>query len=182
MNRCLVTMMTIVTLVATLPSAVLAQDKPAMVPLKIDLVISRQAGDKKISNMPYSLWVTANSDRNRGGTSLRMGVQVPVTSMSRPKEGEAAVASYSYRNVGTNIDCSATTGADGRYLLSISLTESGIQLGAKENQMPGVPAFRDFQSQFSILLRDGQSATYTSATDPVTGETLKVDVTLSVLK
>jgi hypothetical protein len=156
-----------------------------MVPVKLDLVITRQAGDKKVSSMPYSLWVTANAERGRS-TSLRMGVELPVASgaFKAGKEGEQVpVASYSYRNVGTNIDCTATTTADSRFSVSINLTDTGVQLEPKDNRsVPGVPAFRTFQSQFSLLLKDGQSATYTSATDPVTGETLKVDVTLNVLK
>jgi hypothetical protein len=46
----------------------------------------------------------------------------------------------------------------------------------------GTPAFRNFTSNFSILLKDGQTAQYASATDPVSGETLKVDATINVLK
>jgi hypothetical protein len=46
----------------------------------------------------------------------------------------------------------------------------------------GLPLFRNFSSSFALLLKDGQSATYTSAVDPVSGETIKVDVTLTVLK
>ena len=45
-----------------------------------------------------------------------------------------------------------------------------------------MPAFRNFTSNFSLLLKDGQTAQYASATDPVSGETLKVDVTINVLK
>ena len=45
-----------------------------------------------------------------------------------------------------------------------------------------MPAFRNFTSNFNILLKDGQTAQYASATDPVSGETLKVDVTINVLK
>ncbi len=48
--------------------------------------------------------------------------------------------------------------------------------------LKGVPAFRNFTSNFSILLKDGQTAQYASATDPVSGETLRVDVTVNVLK
>ena len=48
--------------------------------------------------------------------------------------------------------------------------------------LKGIPAFRNFTSNFNILLKDGQTAQYASATDPVSGETLKVDVTLNVLK
>ncbi len=170
------------------PRAAGAQEKPSpLVPLKLQLVISRSAGEKKISSMPYTLWVTANDNRNRT-TSLRMGVEVPVPSILIPKEG-APTTSYNYRPVGTNIDCSATTEGN-LFKVAITLNDSSVQFDAKESAasrpvptgMAGAPAFRNFTSNFSILLKDGQTATYTSATDPVSGETLKVDVTLNVLK
>jgi hypothetical protein len=154
------------------------------VPLKIQLVISRTAGEKKVSSLPYTLWVTANG---RGETNLRMGVQVPVP-QRLVKEGEPAVQSYSYRDVGTNIDCTAVTAADGWFNVTITLNDSAIQFDAGEAARPGagtlsgLPSFRNFTSRFSILLKDGQTAEYTSATDPVSGEVLKVDVTLNVLK
>lgn len=165
------------------PDASFAQEKTTaeLVPLKIQLVISRTAGEKKISSLPYTLWVTANG---RGETQLRMGVQVPVPQRFAPKEGEP-VQSYSYRDVGTNIDCSATTTADGRFNVTITLNDSAIQFDSKEASgqgVSGVPSFRNFTSRFGILLKDGQTAQYTSATDPVSGEVLKVDVTLNVLK
>lgn len=158
----------------TMP-VLIAQEKPAMVPLKLDLVISRQVGTKKISSMPYTMWVTANAPEK--STMLRMGVRVPVA--MQPKE--SAVRSYSYENVGTNIDATATTAPDGRFGIGITLSESGVDTKAAESAA-AAPMFREFTSRFYLLLRDGQSATYTSATDPVTGETLKVDITLSVLK
>ena len=57
------------TLALALTAPLVAQDKPApaqdrssgMVPLKLDLLISRTAGDKKISSMPYTMWLTANA-------------------------------------------------------------------------------------------------------------------------
>jgi hypothetical protein len=163
-----------------------AQPKPAaqLVPLKVQLVVSRHMGEKRIGSLPYTLWVTANKS---GETSLRMGVQVPVVSAVFPaKEGaQVPVSSYSYRDVGTNIDCSATTVSDGWFNVNITLNDSAIRFDTKELQnqaVAGVPAFRNFTSRFSILLKDGQTAQYTSATDPVSGEVLKVDVTLTVLK
>lgn len=163
-----------------------AQEKTAaLVPLKIQLVISRTAGEKKISSLPYTLWVTANG---RGETNLRMGVEVPVPARVAPKEGESAVQSYNYRPVGTNIDCSAMTVPDGWFNVAITLNDSAIQFDAKQaaasgpSPLSGLPTFRNFTSRFSILLKDGQTAQYTSATDPVSGEVLKVDVTLNVLK
>jgi hypothetical protein len=45
-----------------------------------------------------------------------------------------------------------------------------------------VPAFRAFNATFSMLLRDGQTMQYASATDSVSGEVVKIDVSLNVLK
>jgi hypothetical protein len=45
-----------------------------------------------------------------------------------------------------------------------------------------MPSVRKFQSTFNLLLKDGQTATHTAATDPVSGEVLRIDVTLTVLK
>lgn len=186
MKRALNSFAMLIALASAAPHPALAQARSPQVPLKIDIVIAREAGTKKISRLPYSLWVTANREPARE-TSLRMGVQVPVVQnvfTSTKDEGGAKTPtqSYSYRNVGTNIDCLATSTGDGRYAVAITLSDSGIQAGPGENQPAGVPAFREFTSRFYLLLKDGQSATYTSATDPVTGETLKVDVTLNVLK
>ena len=44
-------------------------------PLKLQFVISKYQGDKKISSVPYVVSVNANQRRN---TSLRMGGQVPI--------------------------------------------------------------------------------------------------------
>lgn len=165
------------------PRAASAQDKAPLGPIKIDLVLSRNAGAKKISSLPYSLWVTAN-ERER--TSLRMGVQVPVASTRVAQKDDPPPPAYSYRDVGTNIDCQATTIADGRFNVRIVLEDSAVQFDEKDptgtRPLPGLPSFRSFSARFSLLLKDGQTATYTSATDPVSGETLKVDVTLTVLK
>jgi hypothetical protein len=168
-------MVLMVTLAA--PPVVIAQDK--QVPLKIQLVISRHNGDKKISSLPYTLWVTANEKRM---TSVRMGVQVPVPTSMITKEG--VLPSYNYRDVGTNIDCLAQGPIDGLYNLEIKLNDSSVSFDPKESgqTLKGVAAFRNFTSNFSILVRDGQTAQYASATDPLSGETVKVDVTINVLK
>lgn len=159
----------------------LAQEKAAtLVPLKVQLVVSRYAGDKKISSMPYTLWVTGNAKQP---TRVRMGVQVPVPNNVTTKEG-VTTPSYSYQNVSTNIDCTAYTQPDGLFSLEITLTDSSLGFDAKEAAavLKGVPALRNFTSNFNILLKDGQTAQYASATDPLNGETVKIDVTINVLK
>jgi Bacterial type II and III secretion system protein len=162
---------------------VLAQESSKLVPLKVQLVVSRLSVDKKvISSLPYTLWVTANDQKT---TSVRLGVQVPVVVSALNKDGTPAAApSYSYRDVGTNIDCKAAGQADGSFKLEIRLNDSSVSFDPKESSqsLKGVPAFRNFAADFSILVKDGQTAQYASATDPVTGETLKVDATVNVLK
>lgn len=165
----------------TRPPVAVAQEKSSLVPLRVQVVVSRQAGEKKISNLPYTLWVTAN---DKTMTSVRMGVQVPVTQTLFGGKDGAPQSSYTYKDVGTNIDCRATALGDGRFTLEIRLSDSSLGMDPKESaaSTPSRPVFRNFSSSFNILLRDGQTAQYASATDPVTGESLKVDVTLTVLK
>lgn len=161
-------------------------ESTALVGVKVQVVISRYQGDKKISSLPYVLGAVVNG----GKTSLRMGVDVPIaqTAFSTPtKDGAMSTpsTSYSYRSVGTNIDCQATTAPQGYYKLNLTVTDSSVQLDANnagKALAPNVPMFRNFNSTFQVLLRDGQTTQYTSATDPVTGEVTKIDVLLNVLK
>jgi hypothetical protein len=165
------------------------REPPAPIPLKVTVVLSRYQGEKRISSMPYSMGVTASGLGPAPKTTLRMGVDVPVTTTVFGAEGKAPVASYQYRNIGTNIDCSASfeSTAPGTFQLTFTVSDSSIGLdSSKKSDTPGVvpdiPSFRNFNSSFTALLRDGQTTQYTSATDPVTGDLMKIDVTLNVMK
>jgi hypothetical protein len=145
------------------------------VPLKIQLTLARYQGEKKLSSTPYTMWVTANEPRT---TKLRMGVQIPVP---------AGTAGFTYRNVGTDIDCTAGTGAPGTYKLGLTVSDSSVYFSERDRPAPAnpesvQPSFRSFTATFNILLRDGQTAQYTTATDQVSGEVMKIDATLTVLK
>ncbi len=158
------------------------QPKPTLVPLKLQLVLSRYQGDKKISSVPYVLWLTANEP---SPTKLRMGVQVPIPSTTFGSTN-APISSYTLKDVGTNIDCSATTANEGSvYRLNLTVSDNGVNVAEKagaDGRPVTLPSYRNFTSTFTILLRDGQTGQYTSATDPVSGEVLKIDATLNVLK
>jgi opacity protein-like surface antigen len=184
-NVCL----TLVFAVASMAAGASAQDvqepparaeKPrvekALTPLKVQIVLSRVQGDKKITSVPYVLWLSANDGfRN----NLRMGTQIPIP------DGKG---SYSYRDVGTNIDAMATSGTDNNYRLSLTLNDSSVYFPDRNDPSvasptnTGMPAFRSMTANFAILLRDGQTGQYLSATDPVSGQTLRIDATLTVLK
>jgi hypothetical protein len=154
------------------------------VPLRVQIVVARYQGEKKISSLPYTLSVVANDNDK---TSMRMGVDVPIptTVFSGGKEGAATVpiTSYNYRSVGTNIDCSARSVDDGLFRLDLAVEDSSI-FGADKDagaRQPA-PSLRRFTSTFNVMMRDGQTLQHTAATDPVSGEVLRIDVTLTVLK
>ena len=46
----------------------------------------------------------------------------------------------------------------------------------------GAPAFRNFNSTFTMVMKDGQTGQSTSVTDPVSGQVIKLDATLNVQK
>jgi hypothetical protein len=165
----------------TAPAA--AQEKPAAaqmvsVPLRVTVVISRLQGEKKVSNLPFTL--TLNTGER---TSLRMGADVPVPQATMKEN--TVLSSYSYRPVGTNIDCSAAPMLDdGRVRLSLTVSDSQVSIEDRPDagSMRGLPRFQNFTSTATLLLRDGQTMQYTAATDKVTGEVVRVEVALNVVK
>ena len=148
--------------------------------LKVQVVIGRYQGDKKISSMPYALTMNANNHAN-----LRMGAKIPVlvTTFVQNAKDAPAVNSFQYQDVGTNIDCTSMQTDDGRYLLTISVDDSSVY---PDEQLPGGakgnPSFRSFRANNTMILKNGETGQFTMATDKVTGETVRVDVTLTVVK
>jgi hypothetical protein len=158
-----------------------AKPPASSVALKVTVVISRSQGEKKISNMPYTLSVTGTH------ASLRLGTKIPVMMVSAmaPAEGKSPqIGPLQYQDVGTNIDCDVKTLEEGRFMLNLSIDDSSVY--ADEQAPPGGargnPSFRSFRASNALVLRDGQTGQLTSATDKLTGETVKVDVTLTVVK
>jgi hypothetical protein len=96
------------------------------------------------------------------------------------------VSSYNYQNIGTQIDCSAIQAGDGRFELNISIEDSSIYVddqvvkGVAKGNEP--PIFRSFRSRNDLILRDGQSTEFTAATDRISGEVIRIDVTLKIMK
>jgi hypothetical protein len=161
---------------------------PHGITVRVQLVISRFQGDRKLVSLPYTLLVSTGGARAR----MRMGVDtpVPVTSTSDGKQ----TTSIQYRNVGTNIDCAAWDRGDGRYQLSIGVENSSalaLEKGPSSGGNPaplvdasptGSPLFRRFDANLDPWLRDGQTVQTVASTDPVSGEVVKIDVTLNVVK
>jgi hypothetical protein len=154
-------------------------------------VLSRYKGDVKIGSLPYTLNVNANGDP----TTMNMGSRVPVASTTFAPQANgqppATMQSYTYQNIGTSIELRASQPVDNLFELQLSVDDSSVATveagrGGQGEPVPptapNLPVFRSFKGRNTLLLKDGQSRQYTVATDRISGEVLKVDVTLKVLK
>lgn len=157
------------------------RDRAPGATLRVQVVIARYQGEKKIASLPYTLSVTVEGRSAR----MRMGVDTPVAVATAASDtGKPATTSFQYRNVGTNIDCLARDAGDGRYWLQLSIENSSAYLGGAlaDANATGSPLFRRFETNIDPAMRDGQTIQTIASTDPVTGEVVKVDVTLNVVK
>ena len=148
-------------------------EKP-LIPLRVQVTLSRSEGEKKTSSLPFTLWVSANGDQ----TSLNVGSRVPTP--TTVVWGGAIAESYSYQNVGTSLTSSATSLDDGRFNVSLTINDSSLMPAKAAGS--NLPTFQSFTAQNKLLLRDGQTAQFIAATDKVTGEVTRVEVTIAVIK
>ena len=155
----------------------------AIVPLSVEVTISRYRGDELVGSLPYMLSVTAGS----GPSTLRFDdrVPVPVGPPIAGLDGVSQPRSFNYEEVGTLIECVARTLGGGRYEVTVGIAERSID---GDDRTPADAAaayasvFRSFRSDNTLVLRDGQSRQYAAAADRLGGETIRVDVTLTVLE
>jgi hypothetical protein len=158
------------------------------VPLRVQITIGRLEGEKKVANLPFTLLVNAGDGGSGGRVSLRMGIEMPVrvaTTGAPDKDGKSAsVTSYQYKNVGTNIDLRAEALDEGRFNLDVRVEQSSLGTAADKLTpfAADLPLFRTVNASFFALLRDGQTATHVVATDPVNGETVRIEVGLTVVR
>ena len=162
--------------------------KPApatVTPLKVSVVVSRFQGEKKLSSLPYTLSVNAGSRGDAPNGRQGAGHDDHVREIAGRRRAE--VGPIQYQDVGTSIDCSVSTAQDdGRFELEITIDDSSVYGDAPtttdNKPAAGNPSFRSFRASDSMVLRDGQTSQFTTATDKVSGEIVKVDVTLNVVK
>lgn len=175
--------------------------------LEVQVVITRLDRGKVVSTLPYTLSVTTNA----GEAQLNMGTEVPVPTATMtpiappappagggtaaagaPGPGAAAalprpMTTMSYRPVGTVIACRAIKSDDNdRYQLVLSVDDSAIfTSGQAAPPVPvgdALPVFRSFRSRNTLMMLDGQTRQYTAASDRVSGEIVRLEVTMRVVK
>jgi len=151
--------------------------------LKVQLIVTKHLGDKKVSSLSYSFPCNTADPK----LSLSLGMEVPVPVRKADK------VEFQYRNVGANIECEASGLPDGRFKLHLAFEQSslysvGVKTGTPvpeqtlESRVDNPTIFRTARSLFNPVLRDGQTMQAVTGTDPLTGELVTVDVTLGVVK
>lgn len=160
-----------------LASSVVAQEKtpkPDPTPLRVQLVVARHQGEKKLSGVPFALGCGGGAE-----SRVRLGVDVPLHAQVQ------GVPQVVFKTVGWGIGCESSRLEAGVYALKLEVDQTFIHAARAPEpwavpESPAGPALRSFRASFTAVLRDGQTAQYVAAPDPVSGEVVKVDVTLSV--
>ena len=179
--------------------------------LDVQVVMVRTQGDKVISRLPYSLEVTTGMPESQLNIGTEVPVPITTFAPARPaaakpqaggQPGGGAgqppltapadvpigppqpIQPVSYKSVGTVISCRASNGEAGQYELVLSVDDNAVlpRDAAASNNAPEVPVFRAFRARNTLVLRDGQTRTFTAAADRVSGEMVRVEVTLRVMK
>jgi hypothetical protein len=165
-----------------------------IIPIDLEVTISRYQGDKKTSSLPYALTVNTVYFQNVNDaplTSLRMGGEVPLPTMSftvdgKPMPGVPTGGPVMYKAVGTSIDAKGRILDGGRFEIWVSVQDDAIatpqSVGAGSAPTTSLPVIRSFRASNNVVLKDGQTRQFTAAADRITGEVVKVDVTLKVAK
>jgi hypothetical protein len=159
-------------------------------PVKVQIVFTEFEGDKKVKSLPYALYINAPDapELKPGWVKLRVGSRVPIYT-GGTKEN------MTYLDVGTNIDARSAYAGEGRLLLYLrierSWVEGGVSVpvtkvdGSASETSSGhfqEPIVRQLVLEFDLKLREGQSVESATATDPISGKVLKVDVSFAIVK
>jgi hypothetical protein len=165
-------------------AAAAQEDKEQPPQVRVQVVLREMDGDRIISRLPYTLYMKAEGFRNPA--QLRTGLRVPILTMGQESR-------IQYQQVGTDIDFWADPLGGGRFNVRFHLSRSALFVPEGERQpirMPGdleipseaAPILSQFNSRLDLLLRDGQPLEAIVSSDPISGRTLRVDVTLTVVK
>ena len=145
------------------------------VTIKLVVVLSKYEGDKKISSVPYTLSLVPGKPG-----SIRAGSEIPVPTSAFNSTGTQTTTSYTLQQVGSQIDATVNPTADGKYNLTLSVTDRDRTSTNNNPAVPNVPTFKNMVSSSSAILSNGESIQFTSSTERASNESLKIDVTLTV--
>jgi hypothetical protein len=146
--------------------------------VRLEVVMTRSQGDTVIARLPYTLLLSA------GGSGARVygGIQLPILVRH---EGSNTMM---FKNAGGNVFARTWALEGGRFKVDLTTEYGGVyptngESATEEPDVsPAAPVLRSFSSNATITLGDGQSTVFSDSADPITGETVKTEVTLHVVK
>ena len=170
------------------------QDKPktdnkvAPTTLKLQVTFVEHEGEKKLASLPYTFFLlAAETNASSPWTKVRTGSRIPAYV---GKDG-----GMQYMDVGTNIDARGLNSGEGRFDTSLLLERSWVEgdvlvpaakgAGGPAEMSAGrfkEPIIRQFKTELSLGMHDGQTVQTTQAADPLSGRVLTITVTMNVVK
>ena len=158
------------------PTAPSAQRNP--IPVKLHITVTKYQGEKKVSSVPFIVSLTDNNVWNR----IRAGANVPFSRSLVPSDAKAP-SEYTYQHVGLSIDSRALSLADGAFQVETNASDTSVVANDQATVgAAGVPVFRTISVASTTVLKDAQTTQLSTATDPISGLLMRIDVTLNVSK
>lgn len=166
----------------------IADTRPPGTTLKVQVTIAETEGEKKVVSLPYAYFLRAG-DGGPGSpwTKLRMGSRIPVYT--------GKDSGMQYLDVGTNIDSRAFSSDNGRFDVTLNLERSWVEgdvlvpMERSTTQTADAhagpfrePVIRQFKTELTLPMKDGQTTQSTLATDPLSGKILSLTITINVVK
>jgi hypothetical protein len=145
--------------------------------LRLDVVMTRSKGETVVARLPYSMLL------NTGGVGARVygGIQLPI--VVRHQDSNTVM----FKNAGGNVLAKAWALDGGRFRVELSTELGGVYptngdaASEATEGPPAAPVLRSFSTDATVNLRDGESTRLSDSADPITGETVRTEVTLTVV-
>lgn len=159
--------------------------------VRIQVVFERFAKEKRVSSVPYTISLVAlapteNTAMGGNPSRVRAGIQVPMQYDTIGPDKKPVPGNVIYRDVGDAVECRASARDDGRFFVHCMFEQSSVGPAGDSSAAAGPsllpPVIRTFRSEASLVLADGQTVRHSAGVDRVTGETVNIDVTLTVVK
>jgi hypothetical protein len=156
--------------------------------LKVQVTITENEGEKKVANLPYTFFLKApdSSSSLPSWTKLRIGSRVPVYA---GKEG-----GMQYIDVGTSIDARSKSTDNGRFDVFVNLERSWVEGevpiatgagpagAADQSGRFKEPIIRQFKTELTLTMHDGESVQTAQAADPLSARVLTITVSINAVK
>jgi len=152
------------------------QPDRARVSLRVQVVIAKFKGETRMSSVPFVMTVTANDRKS----VVQSGTQVLIPMMTT----EGKTVGPVYKDVGTRIECSATSLDAAHYRLELQVEDSTLSADEQSatSALTSAPyRIRTFRSDQTLVLSPGETVQYTTAQDKQSGEEVRVTVSIAAL-